>query len=145
MLTDFVKPSFSQVIDENGEPLVMYHGTDADFDIFDRTKTRANMDIQGNFFSPWKIDAQGYGENVRAFFLNIRNPADSSTGYKAIKTYQGQNYAGVKARDLLVRQGYDGVNNDGEEYIAFEANQIKSATDNNGNFGCITFRKRKVV
>ena len=124
----------SKVVDENGEPLVVYHGTTEDFDVFDATKSRANMDIQGNFFSPWDIDAQGYGPNVRAFFLNIKNPADSSTGYKALNTYKGQNEAGVKARELLISQGYDGVNNDNEEYIAFKSNQIKSATDNNGDF-----------
>ncbi|MCR5177181.1 MAG: hypothetical protein K6C05_10105, partial [Anaerovibrio sp.] len=36
--------------------------------------------------------------------------------------------------DLLAKQGFDGVNNDNEEYIVFESNQIKSATDNNGNY-----------
>lgn len=124
----------SKVIDENGEPLVVYHGTDAEFDVFDASKARANMDIQGNFFSPWKDDAQGYGENVRAFFLNIKNPAASHVGYKALKTYQGQDGAGIKAREDLKKHGFDGVNNDDEEYIAFESTQIKSATDNNGNF-----------
>ncbi len=124
----------SKVLDENGEPLVVYHGTDADFTVFDASKSRANMDIQGNFFSPWDIDAQGYGPNVRAFYLNIKNPANSSQGYSALNTYKGQNEAGIKARELLKSKGFDGVNNDNEEYITFEPNQIKSATDNNGNF-----------
>ena len=43
-------------------------------------------------------------------------------------------YAGVKARDYLIGLGYDGVDNYGEEFIAFEPNQIKSATDNIGTF-----------
>lgn len=124
----------SKVVDENGEPLVVYHGTDAKFNVFDRTKTRANMDIQGMFFSPWDIDAQGYGSNVRAFFLNIKNPADSGIGYSSLSKYKGQNNAGVKAREELIARGFDGVNNDSEEYIAFEPNQIKSATDNVGTF-----------
>ena len=128
------KENASKVLDENGEPLVVYHGTDADFTIFDASKSRANMDIQGNFFSPWDIDAQGYGPNVRAFYLNIRKPANSSQGYSTLNTYKGQNEAGIKARELLKSKGYDGVNNDNEEYITFEPNQIKSATDNNGNF-----------
>lgn len=124
----------SKVVDENGEPLVVYHGSDADFDAFDASKSRANMDIQGNFFTPWELDAQGYGGNVRAFFLNIKNPADSGRGYKALNSFKGQNGAGVKARDALVNEGFDGVNNDDEEYIAFEPTQIKSATGNNGQF-----------
>jgi hypothetical protein len=123
----------SKVVDENGEPLVVYHGSDADFDVFDKTKGRANMDIQGMFFSPWEIDAQGYGGHVRAFFLNIKNPANEGQGYKALNRYAGQNYAGIKARENLITNGYDGVNNSGEEFIAFEPTQIKSV-DNNGNF-----------
>jgi hypothetical protein len=123
----------SKVVDEQGRPLVVYHGTDADFDVFDRTKTRANMDIQGNFFSPWKIDAQGYGSNVRAFYLSIQKPASSSVGYSVLKKYQGQNNAGIKAREELEKLGYDGVNNDDEEYIAFDSNQIKSV-DNRGTY-----------
>ena len=123
----------SKVVDENGEPLVVYHGSDAQFDVFDKTKGRANMDIQGMFFSPWKDDAQGYGEHVRAFFLNIKNPANEGQGYKALNRYAGQNYAGIKAREDLIANGYDGVNNSGEEFIAFDPTQIKSV-DNNGNF-----------
>lgn len=124
----------SKIVDKNGEPLVVYHGSDADFDTFDRTKARANMDIQGNFFSPWKEDAAGYGENVRAFFLNIRKPANEGQGYKALNKYKGQNGAGIKAREDLTGQGFDGVNNENEEYIAFEPNQIKDATGRNEGF-----------
>lgn len=123
----------SKVIDENGEPLVVYHGSDADFNVFDKTKGRANMDIQGMFFSPWELDSKGYGANVRAFFLNIRKPANEEQGYKALNRHQGQNGAGVKAREDLIAAGFDGVNNSDEEFIAFEPNQIKSV-DNNGAF-----------
>ena len=123
----------SKIVDEDGKPLIVYHGSDAEFNVFDRTKARANMDIQGNFFSPWELDAQGYGGNVRAFYLSIKNPAPSSVAYSVLKKYQGQNNAGVKAREELERMGYDGVNNDNEEYIAFYANQIKSVY-NRGTF-----------
>ena len=124
----------SKVVDENGEPKVVYHGSYEDFSVFDRTKTRANMDIQGNFFSPWYEDSMGYGPNVRAFFLNLRNPASESRGYSALEKFKGQTGAGIQARELLISQGYDGVNNSGEEYIAFDSNQIKSATRNSGAF-----------
>ncbi len=124
----------SKVVDEDGKPLIVYHGSDADFNAFDMTKGRANMDIQGAFFSPWEIDAGGYGGNVRAFYLSIKNPADEGTAYKALNRFKGQNEAGVKAREYLESLGYDGVNNGGEEYIAFYPEQIKSATDNVGLF-----------
>ena len=124
----------SKVVDEDGKPLIVYHGSDADFNAFDMTKGRANMDIQGAFFSPWDDDAAGYGGNVRAFYLSIKNPADEGKAYKALNRFKGQNKAGVKAREYLESLGYDGVNNGGEEYIAFHPEQIKSATDNVGLF-----------
>ena len=123
----------SKVVDEQGRPLVVYHGSDSNFEVFDRTKTRSTMDIQGNFFSPWELDAQGYGQNVRAFYLSIKNPAPSNVGYKTLKKFQGQNDSGIKAREELENMGYDGVNNDDEEYIAFNPNQIKS-TSNRGTY-----------
>ena len=129
----------SKVVDENGEPMVVYHGSDADFDVFDKTKGRANMDIQGMFFSPWAYESEGYGKNVRAFFLNIKNPATGSKSYEVFSKYESGNYAGIKARDELEHSGYDGVasgdmEDEDLEFIAFEPNQIKSATDNNGAF-----------
>ncbi|MBR2667508.1 MAG: hypothetical protein IKD96_05060 [Oscillospiraceae bacterium] len=124
----------SVVVDENGEPLAVYHGTSERFTVFDPTKGRANMDIQGMFFSPWEIDAGGYGENVGAYYLSIKKPADEATAYKALNRFKGQNNAGVKAREYLISQGYDGVYNGYDEYIAFYPEQIKSATDNIGTF-----------
>lgn len=119
----------SKVRDEEGRLLTVYHGSDKEFFVFDRTKARANMDIQGSFFSPWEIDAQGYGRKVGEYYLNIVNPASEAMGYKALKKFQGQNGAGIKAREYLQSLGYDGVNNGGEEYVAFESNQIKSVTN----------------
>ncbi len=123
----------SKIVDENGEPLIVYHGSYEDFSVFDRERSRANADIQGNFFSPLPEESADYGPNIRAFFLNLRNPADYRTAYTAFNKFKGQDNAGIKAREYLESQNYDGVNFDGEEYIAFESNQIKSI-DNNGNF-----------
>lgn len=127
----------SKIRDDSGRLIKVYHGTEDDFTVFDKTKGRANMDIQGMFFSPWELDAQGYGSNVRAFYLNITNPASESVGYKALNNHKGENNAGIKAREDLVRMGYDGVNNSDEEYIAFNSSQIKSADpvtyDDDGN------------
>ena len=115
----------SKIRDEDGNLLVVYHGTDADFTVFDKTKGRSTMDIQGMFFSPWEIDAAGYGSNVQAYYLNIKNPAPEGLAYKALNLYKGQNNAGVKARNYLEKKGYDGVNNGNEEFIAFNSEQIK--------------------
>lgn len=139
MVDEYAEEVFanSKIRDEDGKLLKVYHGTYEDFTVFDKTKGRTNMDIQGMFFSPWDIDAKGYGPNVRAFYLNITNPANESTGYKALRVYTSQNNAGVKARGYLEKLGYDGVNNENEEFIAFNSEQIKSADpvtyDDNGN------------
>lgn len=117
----------SKIRDEEGNLLRVYHGTDTSFTVFDKTKGRSNMDIQGMFFSPWELDAQGYGESVRAYYINIVNPAPEQTAYRALNKFKGQNNAGVKAREYLESLGYDGVNNSDEEYIAFNSNQIKLA------------------
>ncbi|MBR1437869.1 MAG: hypothetical protein IJ587_04965 [Synergistaceae bacterium] len=124
----------SKVLDDNGEPLVVWHGTDSNFSVFDKTKARSNMDIQGMFFSPYEIDAGGYGENLRPFFLNIKNPASEAQGYKALNMFKGENYAGVKARKYLIDKGFDGINNSNEEFIAFNPEHIKSVIRNNGEF-----------
>lgn len=121
----------SKIRDEDGNLRVVYHGTDQEFTVFDRTKGRANMDIQGSFFSPWEDDAGGYGGEVKAYYLNITNPASESEGYKALNMFKGQNNAGVKARDYLESLGYDGVNNGDEEYIAFNPEQIKEVGNKN--------------
>ena len=115
----------SKIVDEDGNLRVVYHGSSENFNTFDVSKGRANMDIQGSFFSPWDIDAQGYGDNVRAFYLNIKNPAPEGVAYKALNAHKGENGAGIKARKDLIRMGYDGVNNSDEEYIAFYPEQIK--------------------
>lgn len=139
MVDEAAKKAFpnTKITDDEGNPLVVFHGTSESFTVFDMSRGRANMDIQGSFFSPWELDASGYGENVNAYYLNITNPADERTAYRALNKFKGQNNAGIKARKLLESMGYDGVNNSDEEYIAFSPKQIKLADpvtyDDNGN------------
>ena len=123
----------SKVVDDNGLPLVVWHGSNSDFSIFDISKARTNMDIQGFFFTPDKRESQDYGNNVRSFFLSIQNPADYNTAYSIFEKFKGQNDAGSLARNELINLGFDGVIGDGE-FIAFYPEQIKSATGNNGDF-----------
>lgn len=56
----------SKVVDKNGEPLIVYHGTNFDFNIFE-----IQNEIGFHFGS---LDAaKSFGNNVRGFFLNIKN------------------------------------------------------------------------
>ena len=121
----------SKAVDREGKPLVLYHGSSQDFDTFDPTLGREASDIQGIYLTPDAEEAGNYGDKVRAFYVNMRNPADSSTAYKVWKRYrsQGDAKAGVKAREELQSMGYDGVIWEDElypEYVVFSANQVKS-------------------
>ena len=67
----------SKVVDENGEPLVVYHGSDDVFTIFDIDKfgkTDQGDLGRGFYFGYRKDTAKQYGNNILEVFLNIRNP-----------------------------------------------------------------------
>lgn len=67
----------SKVVDENGEPLVVYHGSPvSDFNIFKKSDVNS-----GYYFTSDKEYANAYG-NTRNFFLNIKNIKDISFTYK---------------------------------------------------------------
>lgn len=120
----------SQVVDENGDPLVVYHGTKADFDTFDSAKDRG--DGEGFFFTMDKAYADTYGRKIMAAYLSIKKPYTLTAAQWSID--------GKTPEEL--RRDYDGVCiyrfNDEEDtadvWVAFSPNQIKSATANNGNF-----------
>ena len=130
----------SKVVDENGKPRILYHGTFQQFDTFDPSMGREATDIQGIYLTPDMEEASFYGNNVRAFYVNMRNPADSDEAFNIWHKYyiQGDRKAGVKARKDLQSMGYDGIMGDYDlepdsEYVVFSANQVKSIR-NNGNF-----------
>ena len=120
----------SKVIDENGEPLVVYHNTAEYFDTFDISKARQNADIPAFFFSTGKNDWQDMGDVLVQAFLDIKNLVE-----KPIVTMNGR-----EIRDSLVEKNIDGTISADEdeteetEYAVFNSNQIKSATDNTGAF-----------
>lgn len=127
----------SKVVDENGEPKVVYHNTNEKRTIFDINRARKGVEIQAFFFAP-EIDPYGeYGKVRNDVFLNIKNPADYET---ALDGFLGgiHDNDGEIQRINLQEKGFDGgiMAEDGEvyEYFVFESNQIKSATDNVGTF-----------
>lgn len=70
----------SKIIDENGEPMLVYHGSPNEFRSFDPDMIGSTTDFgfygKGFYFSPKETYAQGYGDFVYPVFLNIRNPFD---------------------------------------------------------------------
>ena len=127
----------SKVVDENGEPLVVYHATNK---IFNTYKERdgihfgsyntalgvANEKFDPTFDTIEEAQASiAKGKfRINQVFLNIRNPKQSKdlgTGWKQ-----------------LITEGFDGglysaVEGD-TSFVVFDSNQIKSATDNVGTF-----------
>jgi hypothetical protein len=71
----------SKVVDEDGNPLVVYHGTNEKFSVFEsgRTSQRSVMlssfdvETSGFFFSPSEDDARQYGKNVLPVYLSVQN------------------------------------------------------------------------
>lgn len=85
----------SKVVDENGQPLKLYHGTNADFDEFKTTKSfrtgfggaKREVDSPSFFFTPSKQQATDFAidrsgsrikYNVKENYLNLKNPLDLS-------------------------------------------------------------------
>ena len=127
----------SKVVDENGEPLVVYHGSkNGNFNIFNYDYLRKTDN--GFYFTSDKEYAKQFGD-IREFFLNIKNPnlTNVPLNIDTVETLLTVDY--IKGTDGI--QGHDDANTNenlskskGQEYVAIRSNQIKSATDNIGTF-----------
>lgn len=72
----------SKVVDDNGKPLVMYHGSNAEFEAFDTKKMGSNGSAEGYgfYFTDDKDTASGYqgkdGGSLLEVYLSIQKPLD---------------------------------------------------------------------
>lgn len=94
---DFFKDS--KIRDKDGNILKVYHSTDAKFTVFDKAKIGsgnggANFG-KGFYFATYSDLASDYGENIGAYYLNIKNPFE----YYAIDKQA--------LVDLLEKSGYE--------------------------------------
>lgn len=127
----------SKVVDAEGKPLVVYHGTNADFDKFKTTQGAGGELGAGAYFTPdatagstyaegYEIGITRHGANVMPVYLAIQNPFDAT------------NVDAIQSRKKLIAQGYDGIVDrtagGGTQYVAFKSTQIKSAIGNRGTF-----------
>ncbi len=132
----------SKMLDENGEPRVCYHDSGSRHYILSRDYARKSMDVEAVFFHLKRDEYHEYGDVEHAVFLNIRNPANFKQAHDGFE-YGVSDDAGVKQREKLQQEGYDGAifsaeemgGEDLAEAFVFESEQIKSATDNTGEFG----------
>ena len=121
----------SKVVDKDGNPVVVYHGTDSKFKKF-------NTEEGAFFFGGWEAEsfAKTYGKNVVPAYVRITNPFKAS--FEEFISYD---------IDDLKSKGYDGVvyeekvegmpDEITQQWVAFEPNQVKSATSNKGTFSSV--------
>lgn len=78
-LLSILQTNSSKVVDENGEPMVAYHGSNNEFTKFDTARigsSTGTSDGRGFYFTTDKDYAYSFGKdgNVLSVFLNIDNP-----------------------------------------------------------------------
>jgi 8-oxo-dGTP pyrophosphatase MutT (NUDIX family) len=136
-----LESNVSKVVDENGEPLAVYHGTTKDFNVF----------LDGSYFTDDYMNADGYasGEIVLETFLNIKNPFIINA--KGRKWNNLKSKYGTSTREIVSNINYkkfDGVifNNINDNwfddeigepqnvYFTINPNQIKLADGTNIKF-----------
>jgi hypothetical protein len=144
--------SASKVVDKDGKPLVVYHGTRQEFNSFSKDKSGVNHKFvkKGQFFTDntdeadFYTDKQDYDYNVRMgdspnikpVYLKIKNPIVREVKGNATNYFDSNidiffsNAKKNKNDGIIVRGGDES----GNIYITFLPNQIKSATGNNGKF-----------
>lgn len=137
----------SKVIDENGEPRVVYHGTYSDFNAFDESHLGDVTDLNatnedwaktshiGFWFNDNKI---GFYTKYKPVYLNVRNPlefasmeslVDEMSYYDSGEDFKRSNSDGYDSVIVLEDEEMGG-----RSYVVFNDNQIKSATENNEDF-----------
>ena len=144
----------SKVVDAEGSPLVVYHGSTAkgitEFDTSRVTTRNAKGDTPGTYFTADQMAAGNYtrelgakagsprGEIVAAY-LRIENPLNTTATIKKFRK-QGMPFGDAKRKALeALTPEHDGIIFDGDganpsEYVVFNPEQIKSAAGNNGDF-----------
>lgn len=133
----------SKVVDENGEPLVVYHGTPNVWNIYNASLFASNTDEgyygKGLYLSSVENKAKQYGKTM-ALFVNIRKPLRTGIDKHITMKEAVKNVAIAKDfnrnGDLSQYDGvlYSGTEGMYEEIVVPTSNQIKSATFNNGEF-----------
>lgn len=156
-----VKGNVSKVVDENGEPMVVYHGTPK-FDRFNIFKKGSGGYLgPAMYFTNLKVYAQKYenkwgdGGNLYDVFISLKRPfivKSVNPAKEILKTIYGkdsvydrrsqkQSYDTkiLSSADIkkLQSKGYDGViweYGGSKEYAVYDSSKIKSATDNIGTY-----------
>lgn len=142
----------SKVVDSEGKPLRVYHGTSKDSDF-----SKFNVKQNGMWFTSSSDSASGYASDndsmkmeydysgniknintasrVIPVYLSLQNPATlSDKQLEKLKVAQNYSKAQREVFGELKMKGHDGVILGDDTFVVFHPNQIKSAIGNNGKF-----------
>ena len=124
-------PHASKVVDANGEPLLVYHGTTSDFPAFRNGPTYLTA-------SPVYAERGDADEHIMPLFASIHRPATGQQWQEATADAPGASVAERRnqAAERLQASGFDGVDLGGRRnvWVAFRPTQVKSAIGNAGTF-----------
>lgn len=148
----------SKIVDESGNPLVVYHGTNNEFDTFDKNKigTATDDGIWGRGFYFGSVSDTSYGTVKMPVYLKMENPfivndyktveeiADYLDVWEGNFNFDENNKVVMFSQSQLNQitshikeKGHDGIivklGEKWIEYVVFEPEQIKSI-DNTGAF-----------
>jgi transcription antitermination factor NusA-like protein len=127
----------SKIVDSKGRPLVVYHGTNYEFEDFDEThlgKNHGSSSINGFWFTNDKLFAEQYGANIKLAYLKIHNPTNTRFSKTKDKYDSFIEYPVKSNRPPIKINGVELKKNNAVLYCVFNKNQIKSAIGNNGDF-----------
>ena len=143
-LISILQTNASKVVDGNGEPKVVKHGTPNTFTAFDKARIGSSTDagwLGSGFYFYGNADEYAgqysHGGSVMELFLNVRDPYPASYSEMEELAEKNDREASDDFTAQVTDEGHDGVyyNEDlNEEWVVYEPSQIKSATDNNGEF-----------
>ncbi len=155
---NFLPREASKVVNEDGTPKVVYHGTDSSFTVFDIMQTGKNYNELSSgmfFFTKYKDGypnsaadyARHSSENndgnpkVMEVYLDIKKPLIlDSKGYYSTNEYYDKNFENIYNRflsgpyDGVIIENSDKNSDDSILYVVDNSARIKSATDNIGTF-----------
>ena len=141
----------SKVVGKDGKPLLVYHGTNSNFTIFDRNKTTSEMSGPSKFGFWFTNDltlAELFGKNLMKCYIRITKPkVITDEQWNNIRDRHAKNQRWFEQwRNTLQSQGYDGLiirgssnahisaaqkgyipMNEPDIFSVFSANQVKSA------------------
>ena len=128
----------SKVVDSNGDPLVVYHGTTIDFDTFDSSKIGSSTGNGGGFWFAESLKASKfYGPKTVPAFVRMTNPmrvtrAEFEDDFGSPTSWA--EYAKDEGHDGLILEDVQDGGTRSTVYAVFDPTQIKSATANRGTF-----------